>query len=135
MRVVIDDSNTRNKQTSGVWAKFGDSEFLVAHMGNLKFQRVISRLQAPHRFKIQKGTLDPAVARTILCRAMSEAIILDWRQVINSEGQDVPFSVESCEMALTNNDELRDWVQEFSSDLQNYKSEEDQDDVKSSRTS
>lgn len=120
----INVDHSRAKQDKGVWTNFGGSSFLVANTGSIKFQRALTRLQAPHRKKIERGTLDPAISRDILCQAMSEGLVLDWKNVGNAEGADVPFSEEVCAKALKNNDDLREYLQEFAMDLENFRTDE-----------
>jgi hypothetical protein len=107
----------------GVWATFMGSDFLIAHTSSMRFQRTLARLQQPHRKKIETGTLDPQQSRDILCKAMSEALLLDWRKVSGRSG-DVPYSPDAAYQALVKNPELRDFVTEFSMNLQNYRNEE-----------
>ena len=113
--------------TSGVWAEFGGSKFLISHHGSAKFQRLLNRLQQPHRRKIEKGTLDPVEGKNMLCKAMAEGLIHDWSNVVDSSGQVTPFSAEKCEIALQNNDEFREFVQEFSQSMENYKVEDEKE--------
>lgn len=120
--IVVDAKHSRISQ--GNWVEFGGSKFLICHSSNLKFQRTFTRLQQPHRSKIEKGTLDPAVSKEIVCRAFAEALILDWSEVIDSEGNDVEFSVESAYQALMNNPDLVEYVQEVANNLAYYKDEE-----------
>jgi hypothetical protein len=122
MGVKID--NSRKKQENGVWANFNGSQFLVAHSGSLKFQRSLTRQQAPYRRKIEKGSLDPAISKEILCQAMSEGLLLDWKNVGDSAGNDVSFSQEAAFKALMNNDDLREFIQEYAIDLENFRAEE-----------
>ena len=44
----------------GVWTEWSGSSFLIAHISNMKFQRALSRLQQPHRRKIEQGTIPSA---------------------------------------------------------------------------
>jgi hypothetical protein len=125
MGIKVD--NSRKRQEKGVWTTFSGSQFLVAHSSSLKFQRILTRLQAPHRRKIDKGNLDPAVSRDILCQALSEGLLLDWKNVGDSQGNDIPFSAEVAAQALANNDDLREYLQEFALDLENFRAEETQD--------
>lgn len=120
----INVDNSRKKQSEGVWTSFNGSDFKVAHNSSIKFQRILNRLQAPHRRKIEKGTLDPAISKEILCTAMSEAILLDWKKVVDGEGKEVEFSPELAIKALTNNDDLREYIQEYSMDLENFRTEQ-----------
>ena len=122
MSIVVNAKH--DKITQGAWVEFGGSKFLVCHSSNLKFQRTFARLQLPHRSKIEKGTLDPAISKEIVCKAFSQALILNWEDVVDTEGSDVPFTAESAYEALTNNPDLVEYIQEVSNNLAYYKSEE-----------
>lgn len=122
MPIIVNAVNDSISQ--GVWLEYGGSQFLVAHSSNLKFQRVFTRLQAPHRSKIEKGILDPEISRRIMCDAFSQAIVLDWKNVIDADGNDVPFSKDMAREALSNNPDLLEFIQEVSSNLANFRNEE-----------
>src|SRR4029078_3470928 len=79
--INIDKDNTL--LTAGVWMEYEGSKFLVTHMSNVAFQRAVMRRQAPHKSKIDKGTLDPALMREMMTRAMAEALVLDWDNVVD----------------------------------------------------
>ena len=117
----INVDNVSRKQSEGVWTSFGGSQFKVAHTSSTKFQRILNRLQAPHRRKIDKGTLDPAISKEILCTAMAEAILLDWKGVVNGKGEEVAYSPEAAIKALMNNEDLREYIQDYSIDLENFR--------------
>jgi len=58
---------------------------------------------------------------------MSEGLLLDWKNVGDSSGADVPFSPDVAAQALANNDDLRDYLQEYALDLENFREEEVQE--------
>lgn len=122
MKLNID--RDRSKQEKGVWTKFGDSSFKIASSNATAFQRSLNRLQAPYRKKIEKGTLDPKISRDILCEAMASALLLDWKDVVDSDNQNVEYTPELGKRALLNNDDLREYVQEFAMDMENFRQEE-----------
>lgn len=122
MAVMIDQDNQDAEE--GVWAKYRGSEFKIVHSGNAKFQRALSRLQAPHRRKIEKGSMDPVESKDLICTAMSEGLVIGWRGVIDSAKNEVPFSKSACAQALRNNSDLREFVQEFAVDLDNFRVEQ-----------
>jgi hypothetical protein len=105
------------------WAKFEGSEFEIAYAGNAKFLRTFNRLQHPYRKKIEKGTLDPLIQRDILCQAIADTILVNWKKVNNNKGP-IDHTPEVAKMALLNNPDLRDFVQEFAMELDNYRKEE-----------
>jgi len=122
MAIIVDRVNTNI--TDGVWTEFEDSRFLVTSINNLKFQRALNRLNAPFRRKIENGTMDPGKSKDITCKAVCEGLVIDWKDVIDSKGEQVAFSKDMLEMALKNNDELRDYLVEFAMDLNNFRMEE-----------
>ncbi len=108
----------------GAWVDYQNSKFLIAHMSNLKFQRALARLQQPYRRKIESGTMDPEVSKNLICRAMAEGILLDWKDVRSSSGEvNVPYTVEAGYTALFRNPEFRDFVSDFAMNLSNFRSE------------
>lgn len=121
---MINIDRKRDKQEKGVWTTFEGSQFKVASSTSTGFQRSLTRLQAPYRKKIDKGTLDPKISKQILCQAMADSLLLDWKDVINDQKEEVPYSQESAQQALLNNDDLREYLQEFSLDLENFRQEE-----------
>lgn len=122
--MAINVDRNRDKQEKGVWTKFQESDFKVASSNSTGFQRQLTRLQAPYRKKIDKGTLDPKVSKDILCQAMASDLLVDWKEVVDGSGQTVEFSKEMAYKALLNNDDLREFIQEFAMELDNFRQEE-----------
>ena len=111
----------------GVWTSWSGSEFKIAHISNLKFQRALARLQQPHRKKLESGTLDPKTNREIVCKAMAGTVLVDWKNVVARSGESTPFTVEAAVVALMRNSEFRDFVSEFAMNMANYRDEEVQE--------
>jgi len=112
---------------NGVWAEWSGSKFLVAHISNMKFQKLLARFQQPHRKKLEAGTLDPQVNRDILCKAMAEGILLDWANVTSVSGSTTSFSSQNAFHALQRDPEFRDFVAEFAAQMANFRAEEVED--------
>jgi hypothetical protein len=116
------DSINKDKTCKGVWGEYLGGEFLVAHTSNLDFQREFNRLQAPHRKKIDKGKLDPKIQAELLCKAIGRHLLLDWKNV-GSKGNELEFDTDVAINVLMNNEDLRDFIQEFSMDIDNFRDE------------
>lgn len=134
------DSNTVDKEREGVWADFKGSQFLIASSGCNKFQKLFSRLQLPHRRALEKNRLDPEIQLDIMAKSLSQAIMLDWRNVVDGDGTAVEFDRDVAYRALKANSELREFVTIYSTDLGNFLSEEKEElgksaDVSSNGTS
>lgn len=108
----------------GVWASYEGSEFKIAYSTNVRFLRLKQRLEHPHRRKIENGSIDPAEHRKILCKAMAEAILLDWRKVKDGDGNEVQYSIKAAEQALLYDEAFREFVMTFSMELGNFREEE-----------
>jgi len=118
------ESNTVDKEEAGEWAQFKGSEFLIASSGCNKFQRLFSKLQMPHRRALDKNRLDPEIQLDIMSRAISKALLLNWRDVVDSKGELVEFDSDMAYKALKGNSELREFITNYSTDLSNYIGEE-----------
>ena len=118
------DKNTVEKEKNGVWVTYTGSQFLIAHINNPAFQRIYTRLQLPHRKAIEKKTLDPDVQLDIMAKALSKAIVLDWKDVVDRDGNQVKYSVDAVEKVLRTNTEFRDFVTEMATDIGQFTEEE-----------
>lgn len=122
---------TQNDSISnGQWTDYSGSQFKVAYAGNDNFMRVKQRLEQPHRRKIENGTLDPKIHKEIMCKAMSQALLIDWKNVKNDSGDDVQYDSNIAYQALMFDESLREFIMEFSINIQNFKSESDEESVK-----
>ncbi|AAX84860.1 hypothetical protein [Xanthomonas phage Xp15] len=112
------------KLEEGVWAEYQGGQFLIAYAGGVKFQRRMTALRKPFRRQEERGDqIDPAVLRKITCQAISEVILLDWKEVA-SKGEPVPYSREMAFKALVNDERFRNFVMEHSMELQNFEESE-----------
>lgn len=118
---MINIDNDSSLLSDGVWTEYEGSRFLVAHMSCVAFQRAVMRRQSPFKKKIENGTLDPAVSRNLMSHAMADALVLGWEKVIDNKGQQVEYTAEACYQALKNNEDLRDYISEFSMNLENFR--------------
>lgn len=118
------DNVTSDKERNGVWVTYEGSQFLVAHINSPVFQRTFTKLQLPHRKAIEKHKLDPEIQLDILAKAMAKGILLDWKDVIDNEGNQVKYSEEMAEKVLKGNSAFREFIQEVATDLTHFTQEE-----------
>lgn len=109
-----------NKQTDGVWVDFEGSQLLVASAQSTKFTKVLNRIQKKLARQIQQ---DASVANKAYLEAMAEAMLLDWKDVLDVEGNEVHYSKEVALQALTGDPELRDFVSNTAVDNDLYQKE------------
>jgi hypothetical protein len=121
---MINIDTKLTKTTDGVWTKYLDSSFLIAHKSSMLFQRKLARLQQPYRFKMEKGTMDPKVMLDVTCEAMAGTILLDWNNIINSKGEQVPFDEDLAKHLLLQHEDVREYVSDFTLNLDNFREED-----------
>lgn len=113
---------------SGVWAKWNGAEFLIAHISNMKFQRALAKLQQPHKKKLEAGSLDPKINRDIVCEAMSEGILMDWKKVGSKSGvEEVKYTPANGFIFMKKNPDFRDFVSDYAQNLTNFREEQLED--------
>lgn len=105
---------------SGTWTEYQGSQFKIAHAGNIRFQRAKQRLEKPYKRDIENDRLDPEKQRAILIKAIAEAVLVDWKGLDGN----TPYSVKAAEQALSYDEEFREFVMNFSLDLENFKNQE-----------
>ena len=114
----------KHLEDEGVWVPFKGSQFLLASTGNFRFQKMWARLQLPYRKKIDRGTLDPETALDILAKSLAKTVLLDWKDVTGGDNESIPYTIENGELALKNNSDLREFIQDYSSDIENYREDD-----------
>lgn len=118
------DETTISNEEEGVWAKFKGSDFLIASSGSTKFQRLFQKLQRPYRRELQNNSLDPDIMADLMAESLSKTILLGWKNVVDSSGEEVPFSQTTAKTVLRRNAEFRDFVSNFATEISNFVSEE-----------
>ena len=126
---VIDAVDT-NAEESGVWTDYQGSEFLIASTASMPYMKHLSKLYYPHRKQIEKGKIDPELAINMVCKATAKRILLGWKGVGDSEGNDIPYSFEAAYSVLRRDEEFREFVTEFAGDMANFKAEYTEEAVK-----
>ena len=116
--------------SDGIEVKFEGSKFMVASTDNMKYQRLLSKLRYPYRYKIDKGTIDPSKMLDILCESISKTILLDWSNVKDDKGNEVEFSKEVAYKVLKDNGIFRSFIIDTATELENFKEETLTDDIK-----
>lgn len=68
---------------------------LIAPLVGIRYERTLDEARRPYMAKLADGTLDDADARKIEAKAMSECVLLDWRN-IGAAGNEIPFSKQTA---------------------------------------
>lgn len=92
----------RNSQAieDGEWVseipELGDIEFKVRGSQNEDARRLRDRLLNALPREQRQGNVDPKAIDAIMAKVAAETIILDWRNIADEDGNNVPFSKETA---------------------------------------
>ena len=113
----------KKAQKSGVWTAFEGSEFLIASTSSSAYQKRVAVLRKPLAKQIDKGTVDPDDLINMLCTALSEHILLDWKGVEGDKNVEIDYTQYRGLEAMKDNDDFREFVSDFGSTQANYEQE------------
>lgn len=118
----------KSREIDGVWIEVAEGlELLLARYGNKRFQNALQRYGRKIRNRVRTGNVDVDEMRKITARAMSECVVLDWKNLTETDetGKDVPveYSSEKAYEYLTTMPDFYDLVVELSSDMEAYREE------------
>lgn len=111
----IDDKAAQD----GTWTEYRGVSLKIARSNNERFAQSFLRGSRPYRKEINANALDNKIAERILCEALAEGILVDWKDFV-IEGQEIPYSVENATSLMRDDPDCREFVQEFSKDLNNF---------------
>lgn len=108
-----------NAENNGVRVEKGSNEdnskivFILARAGksNTGYKLAFERATKPHKYAIQKGTLDEEISQAIVRDVFCGHVLKGWENVRDENGVDIPFSVENAKKLMV---ELPDLYEELS---------------------
>ena len=115
-------SFSKEKQTKGSWHDFYDAQLRVAAISNFAFSDYYNSLRKPYERQLEKGTASTELQTSLLCKALSKHVLLDWKGIGDGE-REIPYSVETAYEFLMENVELRNFVVSVASDDANFVAE------------
>lgn len=89
--------------------------------GNRKYQTVFSSKIAPHRRKVDQGTLAEDVMRRVLAETYAESVITGWENVTDEQGKPIEFTTENVTKLLLDLPELFNDIINSATDLKNFR--------------
>lgn len=119
---------SRTKELEGVNVEYDDGcgntlgLTIARSSNNPHYESKLLELMEPYRKQQKKGKeISNTVARRIMTKVYAEEILLGWdKDVLEDDGELVNYSPENAYDLLTDDGDLRDFVEEFSSNMNNY---------------
>lgn len=112
-----DKSENGAEMDVGLNAKGEPIVFIVAEMGNSKSERAMRKYERA----LASSRYDRKKRMKIWAKILAEAILLDWRGVIDKDGNEVPPTLENRIEALSKYERLFMDVMEFSQNPNNFR--------------
>ncbi|MAL98263.1 MAG: hypothetical protein CL583_07400 [Alteromonadaceae bacterium] len=119
--------NDVTKFTAGTWVSMLGAEFKIARAGNPEYEKALEA--SGYRKKEEPGEKLRA-----LYSAVASGILRDWKDVVDAEGKEIPFSVENATEVLLDNPDLASRVLSEANDLQNFRRQDASQQAKKPKT-
>lgn len=100
--------------TAGVWVDILGARWKIARAGNPEYDQALE--DSGYR-----RTDDPAKKQRALYTAIAEGVLLDWEDVVDNDGEPIPYTVENAVEVLIENPDLVSEVLQEANTLSNYK--------------
>ena len=71
---------------------------LRAGGSNQRFNRAFQAAIRPHRRAMERGTMDLEESQEIMRRVYAKYVVIDWEGIRDSEGKEIPYSVQAAEL-------------------------------------
>lgn len=123
------------KATEGAWEDIGnDAKLLIARTGNKKYQERFRKIPRTVRQQITSGMLDDTSTDDILCRMLSDTILLGWTGIAEG-GKELAYSKDEAYRMLKTYPDFRELVWNIANDFTRFRAQDDNETVKNSKAS
>ena len=127
-----------NLESSGVWKVLSTNDdgskvsFLIASTGqkNKKYTKALAREVKLNKHLINSGGMSDEEDRAISIRVFAKHCLLDWKNVIGADGKVIKHSEGAAIELLTKLPHLYTLLLGISSDIENFKSQKLEADIK-----
>ena len=119
-----------SKEVQGFELTLYDGDFeivcILARAGgsNKRFANRLSALLKPYERAMRSGSLSDEKSAEIMSQALAETVVVDWKNVQDREGNDLPCTVENVKQILMDLPELRQVVFDESQNHANFAAEQ-----------
>lgn len=118
------------KENNGVWLEIGEgASLLIARTGNEHYNKLLEKLQKPHRAAIARNKLSNEVAKTIMIELVAKTVLLGWKN-IEYGGEKLEYSYENAKMLLTELKDFRELVSDLAREEANFRAIEEEEEIK-----
>lgn len=109
----------------GVWRSVfdGAAELKIARFNNPKHNALLRRLREENDELLKDDSTDEAQAKLLEISglALAETVLVDWRGILDEDGNELPYSKEAAYDLLKNYEEFADLVFNLSLESEQYR--------------
>ena len=125
----------KTKEIEGVWEETdGGIKLKVARINNPTYTKVLNRLLKPHNRSRRRGSMSDELLNKLITKAMAETVLLAWEN-LKEDDKEMKYSVAEAERLMTEYPDFRDIVMDIASDMDMYRSTQDEESAKNSKKS
>lgn len=118
----------RRAEEDGVWVDAGEGlQLRIARWGNPRYQEAMRRLGSPLLPQIKTGTISEQASEEVLCKAMAETILLEWKNLQEEDGSEIKYSREKALELLRDVRDFRALVVDLSQNVNLFRAEQARD--------
>ena len=114
--------------TAGVWRPVMGGKFKIARAGNPDYEKALE--ESGYR-KMD----DPKDRSYAFLKAMAKGIVKDWDEVVDDQGEPIPYSVDNGVEVLDENPDLVNAILEEARNMSNYRRADVEDQAKKPQNS
>lgn len=107
------------REVEGIWIPLGDCKVKVLRPGGANKAYVKAAMAAfrPYRRQMELGITNETVMTEIAAGLFAKYVVTDWEEVVDTEGDHIPYSAEIMKTTLIDTPELFSELRRFAEDL------------------
>ena len=112
-------------EDDGKWFDIGDGASVrVARFGNDAHRKLLLRLREPYKaLLLRGGEIPDDVNESIIVESMAQTILLDWKGMLDQDGNELKYDVEAGRTAFNLYKDFLELVSQLSLNATNFRTE------------
>jgi hypothetical protein len=114
-------SSFKQSGIGGVWTEWMGGKWKVAKSGSDEHTAIRESVIAPFKQLVALDQMPKGKMRSLMAEVTAKAILVDWDDVTDDDGNDLPYSVEAATKMLLETPELTEYISMYSVNHANYR--------------
>lgn len=96
----------------------------IARAGSTEYLKVAQKVERPFKKLIEKDRISIEKRRELNIRILAESILKGWKDVVDSEGNEIEYTVDLGIDALNNDSDMMEFIMDYAIDSNNFINQE-----------